>query len=321
MITLPSCLQATFNKKKGFVRPVSFGNSVVEYSLIAIFLLLVCGVALQTINKNFSSAMANVKQDMQYHTQSASAALIAEQAASAAAAAATQGMGQQPGLNDTEKSLLQQSLADKIQTTGANGATELLANQMAASAAELLAQGKIDQSQYDILLQLSNQGHKIAEIQGLIASAVNAANGDVSTFNNITLLFQGQTYTAAQLAGMIGVNGPMPEDFASTNILSLSPTDTNTEPELANFLSLYNQALNSGALADPTALATVNSASAQIASLGEVVENSAHFFSTGEAILDASNMSVVQAQQASQMSSSAICKAGDFDDNGVLCTL
>jgi hypothetical protein len=143
-------------KHFSFLRQTCSGNTVVEYSLIAMCVLFFCGIALQSINNNLSTAMADVRDDMKHHTQAAKDAQAADVAAAQGAAANSNGSASD--LSAADQALLQESLTDKVQTTGANGATEVLANQIVASAALLLQQGTIDQNQYDILMQLANQG-------------------------------------------------------------------------------------------------------------------------------------------------------------------
>jgi len=290
----------------------SRGNTITEYALIGILVVVVCIVALQTLGSGLNSAMAMVRQNMKNHQLQASAALMAQKSAASGLA------GQNGQLTAAQQALLQESLAQKLQTTGANGATEILADQLAATAALLLAQGQITQSQYDILMQLANQGHKMAQIETMVNQAVQMANGDYTAFSNMKFTFDGQTYTAPELSGLLGFNGPTPYYFANNGTLNSAVANT-ADPELATFLSLYNQALSSGALSNPLALSTVNSAASQIAALGELTESVSPEMQRGD-ITTAADAASLQVSQATQMNSSQICTAGNFQDNGVLCT-
>jgi len=294
------------------------GNSIPEYAVIALFLIFISLAGIQLLSANLNTAMAKVRDDMKTHQQAAQSVLAADQAAAAAAASGASGMG--AGLTAAQAALLQQSLTDKVQTTGANGATELLANQLASAAALLLAQGTITPSQYDILMQLANQGHQIAQIQDLISNALTAAGGDKTTLENMTLVYNGQTYTVSQLAGMIGVNGPRPDAFTTTSILSLDPNDPSVESQLSTFISLYNKALATGALSDPTAFSTVTSAAQQIGNLGEVVEDSIYSVKINETSASTASIQAAQSSNITNMDSSSICTTGSFQDNGVLCS-
>jgi len=292
------------------------GNSIPEYMVIALFLIFISLAGIQLLSANLNTAMAKVRDDMKTHQQAAQNVLAAEQAAAAAAASGASGTG--AGLTAAQAALLQQSLADKVQTSGANGATELLANQLSAAAELLLAEGKIDASQYDILMQLANQGHEIAQIESLIANAISSANGDTTLLQNMTLVYNGSTYTVTELSQMIGT-GATPADLATSNVLALDPAQYDSQ--IASFASLYTEALNSGALSDPTALSTVTSAAQQIGNLAESVEDTVYQVNnTGLAATTAAVQTQV-ASVASQMDSSNICTAGSFQDNGVLCSL
>ena len=285
------------------------GNAITEYALIGLLLLLSAIAAVQLCGANFNTAMGMVKDDMKAKNQAALAAWASNTASAT---------GKMPALSLSEQALLEESLTSKLQTTGANGSTEVLARQLAAAAAKLLKDGKIDQSQYDILMKLSNQGHKMAQVQGMIADAMKYANGDVNLFNGLKFTLDGQSYTAPQLAKMIGFNGPSPADFGTANILC-SPTGGTTGSEVGNFLSLYNQALSSGALSDPLAKSTVDSASTQIASLGELMEDVVWNVQNGMS-MDTASITTLTSTSTTTMNSSKICTAGQFVDNGALCS-
>lgn len=287
----------------------SQGNTVTEYALIGCLVLLVSITALQLLGSNLNLAMAKIKSDMKAKNH---AAMVAESMQQAAAA------GKLTGMTTADLAILQESLTSKLQTTGANGSTEILAKQIAAAAELLLKEGKIDQSQYDILMKLSNQGHKMAQIESMISDAMKFANGDVNAFNTMTFNLDGQTYTASELSKLVGFNGPSPADFGTADILSF-PTDT-SGGAINSFLSLYQEAVASGALSDPLALSTVQSASTQIASLGELTEDVSWNIDNGMA-MDAASVTTLTSASSTQMNSSKICQTGQFVDNGTLCSL
>jgi hypothetical protein len=288
----------------------SAGNTLTEYAILGILLLVVSFGALQVLGSNFNAAMAMIKSEASTKSGTATAAWVAHNAAAT---------GKTPTLTAEEQAILQESLTSKLQTTGANGATEVLAKQLAAAAEQLLKDGKIDKSQYDLLMKLSNEGHKMAQMQGMIADAMKFANGDVAAFSNMKFTIDGQSYTAPELAEMIGFNGPSPATFGPTDILS-TPSGGTTGTEVGNFLDLYNQALASGALADPLAKTTVDSASTQIASLGELTEDTIWNVNNNGMPMDAANITTLTSQSSTEMNSSKICSAGSYVDNGALCS-
>jgi hypothetical protein len=294
-----------------YAHAASRGNTLMEYGITGALLIIVCIVGLQFLNSGLNKAVAMIRDDMQSRQKSAET-MHALQVAHA--------NGQSTGtLSAAEQALLQQSLGNKLQTTGANGSTELLANQVAATAALLLAEGKIDQSQYDVLMRLSNQGHKIAQIEATVAESLKMANGDVAAFENMTFTIDGQTYQGKRLAGQIGFGSLYPKDFNTTDIMTTGYTHAGSQ--LTTFLDLYKEAQASGALSDPAANDTVTSAATQIASIGEVVEDSVAQFTWGKVDGDADSILAFQASNASHMNSDKICETGSFQANGTLCQI
>lgn len=298
------------NKVASIVSASSRGNTLAEYVFIGGTMVLVAIAGLMLLSSSINKAMAMLRDDMKTHQQAVIASLEAQRGGLSAVA------GQ---LNYDELDILGQDLKTKLQTTGANGSTNVLANQIEKAAALMLANGTIDEAQYDILMKLANQGHKMAEIQGLISDAMSYTNGDVAAFNSMKFTLDGQNYTANELAKMIGFDGPSPVDFASADILG-SPLGGTTGSAVSGFLDLYNQAVASGALSDPALKATVDSASTQIASLGELTEDITWNVQNNGMPMDDANITTLTNTSSTQMNSSKICTAGQFQDNGVLCT-
>lgn len=300
--------QITRGGNRASLRDFGRGNTLLEYGLIGVLIVLVCITAIQFLGSSLDSAMAAIKHDMQTKNEAAMSAWVASKVA----------QGQGGTLSASDQAILESSLASKLQTTGANGSTEILAKQLEDAAKQLLKDGKIDQTQYDVLMKLANQGHKMAQIQGMISDAMNYANGDVNLFNSMSFQFEGKTYSAQELAVMVGFNGPSPEALSGSDLLAM-PTGGTTGAAVGGFLSLYQEALSSGALNDPLAKATVDSASTQIASLGELTEDVIWNVQNGMPMDDA-NITTLTSITTTQMESSKICQAGDFVDNGALCS-
>jgi hypothetical protein len=292
-------LQKTDNLQYGSFR----GNSITEYALIALLVVILCIGAMQIVGGAFNSVLAKAKGDMTSHKQSAMLASVKTGAGST--------------MTQSQLAQLQMSLSDKVQTAGANGSTEILASQIDSTAALLLSQGKIDQAQYDILMKLANQGHQVAQIQSMISDALRLSNGSYDQFANTKFDWNGQSYTAIELTKLIGFNGPTPEYFGNHDILA---SGASAEPAMATFLNLYKQAASSGALTDPAAKSTIDSASAQIAGLGEVTENVMQGLAGGEYSTADQVMKTKEAAMTTTMDARKVCTTGDFQDNGVLCT-
>ncbi len=204
----------------------------------------------------------------------------------------------------------------RLQTVGANGTTRLLALQIDSAAQQQRTAGKISAPQYDALMELANQGHRIGQIEGLLADAVSVAGGDSSQFSRIQLVIDGNLYTVPELYNQIGFMGSRPESPVLKKPLMAKQTG-NVESD--RFLALYRGALASGALNDPVIKATIESASTQILQIGEVMEHYLDKFNDGKQIADVKALNTVLAGVSTHMESGKICVAGDFQDNGVTC--
>jgi hypothetical protein len=148
---------------------------------------------------------------------------------------------------------------------------------------------------------------------------LSRANGNLAALNSMSFTIDGQKYNVEQLSKLIGFDGPYPAILAGTNILN-QPVGGTTGGDVGTFLSLYNEAVASGALSDPLANSTVVSAATQIASLGELTEDVVYNVQFNGMPGDTQNINTLTSDTATALSSSSICTAGDFQDNGVLCS-
>lgn len=296
----------SLNQKK---RIFHNGNTIMEYTLIGLLLIIFCIASMQIVGNNFNLAIANIRDDMAGHKQNAIAVMSIKNG---------QLSGYHSTLTKIQLEQLQMSFSNKLQTTGVNGSTAILANQIASAAALSLSEGKIDQSQYNALMELANQGHKMAKIEAMVENALKLANGDIGVFNKTTFVIDGKTYTANQLANSVGSLSLNPGNLGDQSILNAA--NAIPQAEMQQFLNLYNQAVSNGALSDPLINSTVQSASTQIAMLGELTEDAIYNLNNGGAT-DATLDGVIAAQSsnATHMASGSICTAGDFQDNGILC--
>jgi len=296
-----------YDFRRSATRTADKGNTITEYAIVGALVVVVSIAALQFMSGGLNSAMATIRDDMQSKQIHVASVQAVQHAVNS---------GQISALSAADQALLEESLSQKLQTTGSNGSTEVLAKQLSAAADLLRAQGKIDQSQYNILVELANQGHKMAQTEAYISQAESMANGSFDAFNNTKYTVDGQTYTSFDLGHLIGFDGPTPESFSSADILNADLSSAG--PQLSTFINLYQQALASGALDDPDALSTVQSAATQIASLGEITEHGTADFKGGD-VSDPASILASEASHATNMNSSKICKKGKSKDNGVLC--
>ena len=280
------------------------GTALTEYTLIGILILSCCIAASLNIGVNLKGLIHGLQADMTAHSKKAF--LVNQNMASQSSSVISSELPSSSPLklSEDERVLLKKPLADKIQTTGANGTTKLLAKHLEALAEQLLAQGKITEAQNESILRLANQGHYIAEIERLIEQAI--------TSQQSTVMFEGKTYELRAIASQIAFTNRGPLHFAEGDILS--EYTAYQQPEMTKFVALYQDVMSSGIASDPLVATTIQSAATQIANIAESLEDS---------VFRPSEMALKNdlASRVTQMNSTKICQAGGFRDNSLLCSL
>lgn len=216
-----------------------------------------------------------------------------------------------------------QSLAKEIQTAGANGTTEIMADRIEVLAHEKLAQGEITQAQYNQLVALANQGHRLGALNKLAEEFVaNASPG--TNFKDQTVIFDGKRYTLSEFTSLFGFHQPYEEGMLT------SPLDAGkfANTEMSTFIRFYDQAVANGALADPATQVEVKKLSADIASINDSV-----LFALDDLAFEAkiqpqefttsivSRIAGMDAPQSTNQKSAVICNFGHGQDTtGIHCT-
>lgn len=210
-----------------------FGQSMTEYGLIGASLGLVAVAALALLGNNLSGLFdAMLSKPKPVQTANAPAPTSPAEALQTPApvpAPATGGNtvitlenGQQLSLN------MPDSVAQSVQTIGANGTTDLLASNLTAMANQLLEKGEITQDQANSLIKLANQAHHMAEIQKILEKSSAEMGNDVTAFKSTPVTIDGVTY---------------PNSYEAA--LSIGMDDNNASakgPELQKFWDLFSDA-------------------------------------------------------------------------------
>lgn len=209
---------------------------------------------------------------------------------------------------------IQVDLPASIQTMGANGTTSLLAFRMESTILELLAQKKIGPEQANLLLQLANKGHQIAEIEALIEDAAKQSQSDPGSFTGKSLNYQGTDYLPWEIGILIGWRYiKTPEYIADDPLNPPEPPGT----VMDEFLQLYHQSIETGVLDDPYVRTLITGFASQIAYLGEVTET--YTCDTKNGIITADQMETSMLSTASHFNSAGICTTGSKTDIGTFC--
>lgn len=284
------------------------GNAMSEYAVLAGVMVVGSIGVLLLFSGDLRAEIDKVKGDASNHAQTASNVSLTIQSRA--------WYGKLGLLTEEDAKLLQTDLETRLQTIGANGTTLMLAQQIATVAQRLKDEGKISETQYAELMALANQGHKMAAIQEKLAVAVDMAGGDFQKFSEVKFMVDGKEYTAPDLYNLIGFMGPTPQSAELKDPLLNGDTG---EPDSNQLLTLYKAALASGALNDPEAKSTVDSAATQILQIGEGVENRLSEFYHGNSLQNNDDLNLAASRSATDMESAKICKAGDYVDDGVTC--
>jgi hypothetical protein len=201
------------------------------------------------------------------------------------------------------------SLSQTITTAGANGTTDLLANNLESLAEQLLKSGEISQTQYNSLITLANKGHELAVVEGKFEQiAAESASGyemEKAIEQDSTLGYWHRGRFYYNLSYLEGDNDPT------------TLRDPLTEPAksyIQEFLDVYRSTLKNGSLQDPSVEQVVSNLVANIAYLANVVGGTSGQVATGQFPPD---------QMASYMmhqDSTGICAAGNGTDSGFQCS-
>lgn len=206
-----------------------------------------------------------------------------------------------------------QDLTSLISTAGANGATDVLANTIKALAQQLLDKGAITKAEFNNLIALSNQAHRIASVEKVIESVAQNSSTP-SEFSSGVFKFEGNTYNLDEITALIGFDNNSMDPNAVVDHL----TDPTASPEISAFQNLFNKALQSGALDDPVLRDVVQTLSEQILSLSDLTNIAAYHIADYSA--PPSSMTQNITSNLTDQKATGICGAGAGVDSGVQCS-
>jgi len=300
------------------LRKRASGNTIVEYALCGLLIVCVCIATFNVLGQNLNSIflrMKNAKNAYGVHSLALGKGFINK----------TGGTGSiMVGLSAQNAGLLQQPLAQRLMTTGANGSTEQLAQYLSALVQQKLADGTITQDQANLLLQLANKAHEMASIESMIQTALTNANGSYDAFVAQKFTVNGVTYAADQLTSLLSINQIMTGASSMSDVTSLMNSSSNipADSSVAAFINLFNSAQASGALNDPTISALVNQASTQVTFISDDLTRSIWFNEAGQegtAFPTPDQVAAREASTATNSQAGTICLAGNGTDTGTTC--
>jgi len=239
------------------------GNAIVEYVMPGALVLVGSISLIAAIGAGLNGQFGTIKKDMSSKISAAQAQEnlhnMQKNAFEAAASAATKtggtsGNGAAPSANMA--GLKPDDIAKIIQTAGANGATETLADALTKYAEQLKASGNLTPDQANILAKLANEGHNLAGAEKALQDAVSGGQGTVN--------YNGKSYSVSDFSAQFGMTNGI------SGVSGMSSANAN--PQMAPFLSLYEQAKSSGAMNDSAVSNQVSYLSQQITALSELAK-------------------------------------------------
>jgi Flp pilus assembly pilin Flp len=289
------------------------GNALTEYGLIAAIVLGASCVALSNLGDNVSDLF---KSMLSTKAQESTAGSNPKPTTNEAGMPPLQAGEIQITLSDGTTIRLPdhpQDLTRSVMTAGANGTTHALANTLKAIATQLQEKGAITQAEFNTLIALSNQGHRIADVQKAI-EAVAQKSKTPSEFSASLFQFDGNTYTLDGITSLIGFDNGSMDPNAVTNPL----TDPTACPEMSTFQELFKKAQRTGALDDPVLRNVVKTLSVQILSISDL--NNIAAYNIADYYAPTSSMAGNIVSNLTDYKAVGICGAGNGVDSGVQCS-
>jgi hypothetical protein len=313
---------------------ISKGQSVAEYALVGGLVLLVSIPALGTLNSVFNSKLGQSTTSMgtlQQSLASFSPAATGTSAGSGSGQGGTTGSGTGSTVAGAQTLTVDlgngktitvpnypTNATQLIETAGTSGYTDQLMASISTFAQQLKDAGEITDTQFNALMALSNQGHKMGTIQKFLEDYVSAnPTTDPATQ---TVLYNGQSYLLEALIQTTGNNFGSWDGATKTYVFQPS-TDLNaimsvprdgSSYENDAFIDLYKAALSSGALNNASIKALVDNATYAVSAVGDSLEH--NLLNRQFDQLD-KNVASTFTHQNSQ----AICETGNGSDTGVSC--
>jgi hypothetical protein len=250
------------------------GNTLVEYSLIGVLIVVVSIAVFILFGQNFRDVLADIKTDMKSHNDQA--ALIEAQAQASVLMA-------KMANNPASASVNASNSSSMAQTTGANGNQVGLGSKGSTTTSS--KPPTATQQLKSLLVELANKAHEVAELQSILANIAKYSNNDIAKFKTTYIYYNGQMLNAWQLSWALAHGGEIIEMEQKKNeVLASGASDdlknqiidlTNQVTAKANATSdTANNVLNGNS--DPAAVDQVTDAAATHQDAAAICDASGH---------------------------------------------
>ena len=213
------------------------GNALIEYALPLTLVLLISIPAWQAVSQGYSQKVETVFAD-----NDSTNSLLGSSGSNSGNASGTTADSSQS--NNTASSAGNPWVNTKnpvspaiIESAGVNGYTEALAAYIYDLSQELQASGEINAKQASAIIDMANQGYRMAAIQKLLEDQTNLYPNDKQAFENALVTFNGETKTVKTWAYMFnkGINEPeYPEPVEAKKFKELFDKVVNSKQSISN---------------------------------------------------------------------------------------
>lgn len=237
----------------------SRGNTAMEYSLVGASILVATVGLWFLLGGSLKDIFSVIKADMQVRGMlSGFSGMI-------------QGLDQLTDVRSTDGRTIDTGFefgAPTTQTVGTSGNTAEAYKNLRKLSENAVAEGKMTQEEAANLDALAQQALKLAGIQKAIETAMAQVGLDNKALLAMQVQLEGESYTVAELADMIGW-----KENTSGDGNPLVPDANANGAELNILKELYQEALASGALKDPGVQELVSQLTGQVANFSDVSQN------------------------------------------------
>ncbi len=210
------------------------------------------------------------------------------------------------------------NIQETVQTIGANGATELLSDQLEILAKQLLQKGAITEQQANALIFLANKGHTLADMEKGLESSLKSGQNS-KALNNVQIVMDVRSFrqdgdpmgnkTTQSYNGILDLVGKMDVELATGKPSS----------NLLYFKNAWDAAERSGAMTNPNVKAIVNQLAGTIYDIANEVGKVTKDFARDKISSPTDVVPMVAAQQTHD-NSAGICMVGNGRDSGIHCS-
>lgn len=299
------------------------GQGLAEYTVIGVLAALVAVAGISVMGGNLDGLLKGLKGDLASHGAKASEmAMLRKQApvgpvvpvdvpaAPAPSPVADMSIKTPDGQVSVPFTLSQpDQVADSVATTGANGTTKVLSDQISQIAEQQKAAGLLTPDQYQALITLASKGHRLAVLEGLIEDAAKSATSR-SDLMETRVQFEGRSMTIEDVWAQIGFDA---EGYGTPDIPTELVRNMDGYPAVDDLLDAYWEAEELGALGNPEMASLITGLTTRILQINSAVDITLYDYS------GRGDMQEAMAEELNHAYSADICDSGGGKDSGKEC--